>query len=177
MERDFKKISAADYLLDGGGPMGALALDGATNLPALQRMAVRVGKLGLLFPLHGGREVLPRPAVSRIPNTAPWLLGLANIRGGLVPVIDTAAAFDMPRRASVPPYLHVFGHRDAAIGLLIDELPRLFYLDNLQQLDKLPAMPRLLRGSGAAAYEQDHRIWIDVDLDRLFDALSCHIAL
>ena len=72
--------------------MGA---DRSGDMPAagLPRMAVRVGELGLLLPWDGGREVLPAPAANRIPNTAAWLRGVANVRGALIPVVDLAVAF------------------------------------------------------------------------------------
>lgn len=33
-------------------------------------------------------EILPLPALTPIPGGLPWLLGLANIRGSLIPVVD-----------------------------------------------------------------------------------------
>lgn len=147
------------------------------NSQTLQRMCFRVGELGLLFPWEAGREVLSSPSVSRVPNTAAWLSGLANVRGGLVPVVDAAAAFGVTRRWGVPTYMLIFGHNDAAMGLLIDGLPRLISVDIAQRLPDVPRGPALLEDSICAAYREGERTWLDLDLTALFNTLSRNIAL
>lgn len=149
----------------------------AANNQGLQRMGVRIGSLNLLFPWDAGREVIPPPPVSRLPNTASWLQGLANVRGGLVPVVDAAAAFGVARESSLPTYLLIFGRGDTALGLLIDGLPRLIGVDPLSRLPDLPEGPALLEGGIAAAYDHAGQPWMEVDLDPLFDTLARHIAL
>jgi twitching motility protein PilI len=37
---------------------------------------------------HAGRDLLPRRATTSVPYTQPWLLGVANLRGGLHAVVD-----------------------------------------------------------------------------------------
>lgn len=143
---------------------------------AVQCMSCGVGELGLLFPFHAGREVIAVPPVSRVPNTVGWMRGLANVRGALVAVIDTAAAFGV-RRAGGSPYLLIFGHGENAIGLLIDGLPRLIDLEPTQRLDDLPAVPALLQGCVTAAYVQAGRTWLEVDLAALFENFARHIAI
>lgn len=41
-----------------------------------------------LAPRAEVQEVLELPAVTRVPGAKPWLLGLANVRGDLLPIID-----------------------------------------------------------------------------------------
>lgn len=149
--------------------------DDNANAQNLPRMAVRVGELGLLLPWDGGREVLPAPPASRIPNTVSWLRGISNVRGALVPVIDVAAALGVTSAAGVPAYLLICGDGDNALGLLIDGLPRVLEI-NIARLrpDRL-VVPALLRASVIAAYEQDGRNWLDLDLDLLFETLDGEI--
>jgi twitching motility protein PilI len=33
-------------------------------------------------------EILPMPQVTPVPGAQPWLLGVANIRGNLLPIVD-----------------------------------------------------------------------------------------
>ncbi len=124
----------------------------------LERMGFGVGDLSLLLPPNSGREVIPAPPASRLPNTVAWLLGLANVRGNLIPVVDTAVALGATRElGKPPPYALVFGHADTAIALLIDGLPRLL--------------------SVIAAYDHNGRTWLDLDLTSLLDVLARTIAL
>jgi chemotaxis signal transduction protein len=145
----------------------------------LERMGFSVGNLSLLLPPNSGREVIPAPPVSRLPNTAAWLLGLANVRGNLVPVVDTAAALGATREVGKPPpYALIFGHADAAIALLIDGLPRLLSIDVSQRSVDGVTTPALLEGGGAiAAYDHNGRTWLDLDLMYLLDVLAQTIAL
>jgi chemotaxis signal transduction protein len=144
----------------------------------LQRMGFRVGELGLLFTWDAGREVVTPPPVSCVPNTAPWFTGLANVRGSLVPIVDTARAFGVARQTGAPGYLLIFGHGEDALGLLIDGLPRLFDLNKSQRLTSLPVLPALLEdGVVSAAYDHVGHVWLDLHLDALSKTLGQSIPL
>lgn len=142
-----------------------------------QRMGVRIGALQLLIPVDAGREVIPPPPISRIPYTASWLRGLANVRGGVVPVVDLAAALETGAGVTRQPYLLISGHGEAAMGLLIDGLPRLV---NLTAADR-PTEPRqiapLLQDAIISAYERDGGVWLEVDLPILFDTITRNVTL
>ena len=159
-------------------PDEATQADGRGELDQqlLQRMGFRVGQLGLMFPWDAGREVVMPPPVSRIPNTAPWFMGLANVHGGLVSVVDAAAAFGVTRQTGVPEYLLIFGQGEDALGLLIDGLPRLLDVDVSQRLASLPELPALLEGGAVlAGYHRTDRVWLDLNLDALSDNLDRNI--
>lgn len=172
--------SAPLRLVDVASPPRAAAADAGDtpSQPAtLQRMCVRIGALGLLFPFDAGREVSTPPPASRIPNTVSWLHGLANVRGTLIPVIDAAAAFGVVREPKTPLYLFILGHGETAVGLLIDGLPRLLDVDAAERLPEPPDVPALLQDGVVAAYAHGGRVWIEVDPDALFDTLAAHVAL
>jgi len=140
--------------------------------PAHGYMCFRVGPLGLLFPSDAAREVLAPPPVSRVPHTAAWLQGLANVRGELVPVVDAAAAFGVARDSRARTYLLLFGQGEAAVGVLIDGLPRLFDPSAAVPRPTPTELPDLLAGSVIGACEHDGRTWLDIDVDQLLDALA-----
>lgn len=48
----------------------------------------RVGDERFVASMDDVREVLDPPVCTRVPGTASWFLGVANVRGTLVPVID-----------------------------------------------------------------------------------------
>jgi purine-binding chemotaxis protein CheW len=41
-------------------------------------------------------EIVEYPVVTRVPTTPPWVRGVINLRGGVVPVIDLAVKFGLP---------------------------------------------------------------------------------
>lgn len=51
-------------------------------------LQVTIGKTPVLLPQQQLAEVLSPPALTPLPGTPPWLLGLANHYGQLLPVVD-----------------------------------------------------------------------------------------
>jgi twitching motility protein PilI len=70
------------------------------------------------------REVLSVPtAVTRVPGAKPWIRGLANVRGQLLPIIDLRQFIG----SGVAPATRntrviVVNHREIPAGLLVDEV-------------------------------------------------------
>ena len=51
-------------------------------------LAVDCAGLGILLPLQHAAEIFAPVATTTVPYTKPWMLGVANLRGGLHTVID-----------------------------------------------------------------------------------------
>jgi twitching motility protein PilI len=70
------------------------------------------------------REVLGVPAsTTRVPGAKPWIRGLANVRGQLLPIVDLRQFFG----SGVTPITRntrvlVVNHREIPAGLLVDEV-------------------------------------------------------
>lgn len=54
------------------------------------QLGVEIGGERYLIDLQEAGEIVPVPALATVPLTQPWYLGLANIRGSLVGVVDLA---------------------------------------------------------------------------------------
>lgn len=57
-------------------------------------LGFNLGEQGFLVPQREIREVITMPAFSRVPNARPWLMGIANVRGNLLPLIDLRSLLD-----------------------------------------------------------------------------------
>src|SRR5687768_15597335 len=44
------------------------------------------------------REIIEYDAVTRVPSTPPWIRGVINLRGGVVPVVDLAVKLGLAER-------------------------------------------------------------------------------
>src|ERR1700741_2341314 len=42
------------------------------------------------------KEIIEYDTVTTVPNTAPWIRGVTNLRGNVVPVIDLGVKFGLP---------------------------------------------------------------------------------
>jgi len=68
------------------------------------QLGVEIGGVRYLLDLLEAGEIVPVPALTRVPLTQPWYLGLANIRGNLVGVVDLAAYLGQPAvQGNAPP--------------------------------------------------------------------------
>ncbi len=87
-------------------------------------VAFRLSSESFLVAREETREVLPYPAqLTRVPGAKPWVKGLANLRGSLLPVIDLRQFLG----SGVTPLtrntrLLVVNHRDVPAGLMVDEV-------------------------------------------------------
>lgn len=87
-------------------------------------VALRMAGELYLVAREEAREVLGVPAtLTRVPGARAWLLGLANVRGALLTIVDLRAFLGsgttpLTRNARVV----IVNHRDVPAGLLVDEV-------------------------------------------------------
>jgi twitching motility protein PilI len=66
--------------------------------PGLWRgVGFRVGRERLASAYEDVVEILPMPALTPVPGAQPWMLGVANVRGTLLPVVDLRQFLDGER--------------------------------------------------------------------------------
>jgi twitching motility protein PilI len=65
-----------------------------SNGARAHQLGVDIGGARYLLDLVHAGEIVPVPALAAVPLTQPWYLGLANIRGTLVGVVDLARFLD-----------------------------------------------------------------------------------
>jgi twitching motility protein PilI len=63
--------------------------------PEWQGLGYQIGGLRLVSPMGEISEILNVPKISTLPGVKSWLLGIANVRGRLIPVIDLHDYLDM----------------------------------------------------------------------------------
>ena len=104
---------------------GALASEPA--LPEQQYCIFRAGRERFCLHVLEVDEVVEWPRLTNLPLSPPFLMGVFNLRGSIVPVVDIA--FTEVRRGDLPPKLVVVaclrGGAEAAdvrVGLAVDEV-------------------------------------------------------
>lgn len=77
----------------------------------------------LTIPKDDVREVINPPRVTRVPNAKPWLVGIANVRGELLPVIDLRVFLGLPAGEGLRSRrVLVFNADRVPAGFLVDEV-------------------------------------------------------
>ncbi|MDF1588640.1 MAG: chemotaxis protein CheW [Gammaproteobacteria bacterium] len=92
----------------------------------------RIANELFLVPLEQTREVFPLPAqITSVPKSEPWVFGIANLRGELLPLFDLKYfLYSKPTKVNKHSRIMVINHPDIYSGLLIDEV---FGLKHVQQ--------------------------------------------
>jgi len=102
----------------------AAGLPEQIEAPGLWRgIGFRIGARYLVSSINEVNEILTLPSLTIVPGTRPWLLGVANVRGNLVPVIDLRQYIE-GERTQVTDASRVLLVRQlgGSVGLLIDEV-------------------------------------------------------
>lgn len=139
-----------------------------TQAQSARWLAVEAAGLGLLLPLRQAGEIFPPIALTTVPYTEPWMLGVANLRGGLHAVVDLAQFLGL--RESPPPSgegrLVSFGSElNINCALWVDRLLGLRSEEQLRPVDDV-AEGRPHFASGEREDEQGRR-WQLLDLELL----------
>lgn len=135
-------------------------------------VAFRMGGETLLVAREETREVLSFPAaITRVPGAKPWVKGLANVRGQLLPMIDLRQLLGSGlTAASRNARVVVVNHREIPAGLLVDEVLG-FRRFAEREFDAEPP-PTVIRCDSflAGAFRRGGEIWPVLSLKTLVES-------
>ncbi|MBF0611332.1 MAG: chemotaxis protein CheW [Magnetococcales bacterium] len=132
--------------------------------------------------IHSVREILDISDITRIPQTLAYMLGVVNLRGNAVPVMDLRHRFGLPpTQQTLNTRIIIIEQKEdkeiLLIGALADSVKEVLELDQ-EQIDPPPRMGSqvsadYIRGIG----KQDNRFIILLDANKVFsleDMEGCH---
>ncbi len=150
--------------------LAAQLLAEANAAQYVNRRGFRIGELNLLVALDVSSEVAEMPAVCRLPGAPHGVKGLVNRHGRVMPVMDVALLLGLKSKPVARPWLLVCGRGDAAVGLMIDNLPERKMFEHSDAIN-LAEITSPIAVYAKAAYQQNNEIWIDLDTDAFFAAV------
>ncbi len=147
----------------------------AIGLP--QQVEVRRTWSGIGFKVNGIRlvaavsdidEILDYPSMTRVPGAMPWVRGLANIRGTLLPILDLNGFVegDVTTSGRDTRVLAVH-HGDIFAGLVVDEVIGLRHFFDEERTEQLPDVSSEMRKYLTGAYRQGNAHWAVFSMQRL----------
>ena len=140
-----------------------------------QWVVFSLGPWQYAVPINRVREI-QRPVQSvRMPRVAPFVRGLFNLRGQVLPLIDTAARLGLtaaPEGAEGKRRVVVVDAGGGSFGLMVDAV-----LEVLRCDESAPQAPRNLLDLPAARFvaavlDLDGRLVFALDLDRLLEDIA-----
>ncbi|MGA2427910.1 MAG: chemotaxis protein CheW [Candidatus Acidiferrum sp.] len=126
---------AAD-LLEALGPL--------EDSPAESQYCVfRSGRERFCLPVLDVEEVLDWPLLTKVPLAPPYLLGIFNLRGVIVPLIDIALTEGrrpglLPKHVVVASLQGEAGHDDLRVGIAADEVIGTYSVTTEDLLEQAP---------------------------------------
>ncbi len=87
------------------------------------------------------REIYPLKDITTLPGTPPFILGIINVRGQIVSVVDMKAFFGLPGKGLTNfNKVIILSHDDMEFGLLTDEVLGVRYLPHSEIQAPLPTL-------------------------------------
>ena len=144
-------------------------IEGQENSDEWAGVIFRIDDVRLACNVRQVHEFLPIPTYTPVPGTKPWILGLANVRGDLLTIVDLACFLNGQRSTlSMRTRLLAASLRGLPIGLLVDDVfgQRHFVTDEGKKT-KLPTNSPL-KNFVHKQYRSGKDVWQELDLESLF---------
>lgn len=105
-------------------------------------------------------EILDVPSYTKVPGVKPWVVGIANVRGSLLPLMDLRGFLtgeSMKKRNSGR--VMVVDHNGLHTGLLVEEVYGMRHFSPNEQTFELPEISNHLKPYIKQAFNKDNTYW------------------
>lgn len=140
------------------------------HTPEMQYCVFRSGRERFCLPVLDVEEVLEWPLVTRLPLSPAYFVGIFNLRGAIVPLIDIAIT-EGRRSGLLPKHVVVASlrgegkHDDVRIGIASDEVVGTYSVNSEDLLEQAPEnVPHCV-----GMLRHDDRLALVIDLQRLLE--------
>jgi twitching motility protein PilI len=115
-----------------------------------------LGGQALLAPIDQVDEILTVPPLTRVPLAKAWVLGIANVRGNLLPVMDLGAFLGLgPTGRDEATRVIAVREGEFFSGLLVGAVSGLQQIDSAEHTGELPEVAPALHEFLAGAFRVD----------------------
>lgn len=115
-------------------------------------------------------EVLPCPLITRVPGAKPWVLGVANVRGYILPLMDLHAyIYGTPSRQTHQSRILVVTKQKLLTGLLVEEVFGLKYFLDEEWVGQHLTPNDPLHHYIQRGFVQNNEIWLEFNFHLLME--------
>lgn len=131
----------------------------------------RLGDARLACHIDRIQEILTPPAATPVPGAKPWILGLANVRGSLMTLVDLSWFLSgTPSQITAHSRLLSTSLHKAPLGLLIDEVFGQRHFIEGEASESELSGKSTLGGLVHRKHQVGKEEWHELELDRLFSS-------
>lgn len=140
------------------GPIDFSALDNAEQ--EWVGVGFRVGDSKLITLMSDVKEILELPEVTRVPGVKSWIVGVANVRGSLLPIIDMKGFLlgdDIKQRHKGR--VIVIDYKGFNTGLVVEEIYGMRHFREIDITLDAPQVDEKISPYIGHVYKQDDENW------------------
>jgi twitching motility protein PilI len=135
----------------------------------------RVDDIRLLTEIETVSEILSIPDYTRIPGAQPWVKGLANVRGTLIPIIDLRVLLNAGQvKQEKRTRMLVIKEDDAVAGFMVDEVYGMRHFFATDRQDDMPEAAEFIQPYILGSYQQDELSWGLFDMGKISSSTAFH---
>ena len=142
-------------------------IDSAESLPSLEShkddwtgIGFSLGDIELLSGMGDVAEILEPPEYTKVPGVKPWVIGIANVRGSLLPLIDLKKFITNQNIQNIKnARVLVVNHDGNHTGLIVDGVLGMRHFTPDEQIFELPEVESSLKPYIKEAFKRDDKYW------------------
>ena len=120
----------------------------------------RMADVRLIAPFGEVSEILTLPTLTKGPSARPWVMGLANVRGTLLPILDLGMFIEGRKTVRHSrTRLMIVNQKGVMAGVAVDEVFGLRHFYEEEQTDMFPQVSQQLMEYISGAYQQNEIYW------------------
>ena len=139
----------------------------AAGLPTLDNIeegwvgiGFRIGEDRVIAPMHEIEEILDLPEFTNVPGVKSWMVGVANVRGGLLPLMDLRGFIlgeDIKQRKKGR--VIVIDYKGFNTGLIVEEVFGMKHFLTKDQSEDIPELHQNVSKYVDMAFNQEGNTW------------------
>lgn len=160
-----------EFLLD----LEKRTLVGSANLPSVDQVeqewvgvGFRIGKSKLISSMSDVKEILDLPNFTLVPGVKSWIVGVANVRGSLLPIMDLKGYLlgeDIKNRAKGR--VIVIDYKGFNTGLVVEEVYGMRHFRESDVSDDMPSIHEDITPFIESAFKSEGEHWSVFDFNKL----------
>lgn len=160
-----------DLLLD----LERRTVKGSSGLPTLDQVdeewvgvGFRIGDSRLIASMSEVKEILDLPEYTLVPGVKSWIVGVANVRGSLLPILDMKSYLlgeDIKQRQKGR--VIVIDYKGFNTGLIVEEVYGMRHFREGDATVEIPEVPEDISPYIDKAFRQDEEYWPVFDFNEM----------
>ena len=132
-------------------------------------VAFKFAGFSLVAAMNDVSEIISVPALTKLPGVKPWVLGVANVRGRLIPVMDLAnfSQHDASQKKLSDQRLLIVEEQDVLNGLVVDVVEGIQHFSTDDFVQDQEQAPAIFAPFVAGSYSKDQQLWTVINVRQL----------